>query len=576
MAPLRGLLRSSIALCSAAACLCAAACSEPEPEWPDQFGYATSAQFLTVNAGSELGATTGADAIASRLFPGVFVHGPEGQFIPSRDFATASVVDVPGVAGPAPFYSGEGSVPDAPAGSVIDYVIAQGARYSDDVEVTCDDFLLAFTAGVMKETFHSAVPLMHQVDHVDCAPGAKQFRLFFKPGLGSRWRELFSPGTVMPSHVVAQAVGWDSQQLVDALDRRDPDELASVAEAYGAAFRLDAPEGVSIPSSGPFMIESRTPEGALILVRNEAYPGDPAELDKIYMWPAGADVAELAANNDLEIADLVGSGFPAWVDRDDPKNRFDVQSVEGDLNEVLALGNAGVFASNAARRAFASCVDPVAVAAASSKVAGVEVAPMGLRLTTADDPINDNLSDIAQAHITADVAGAEVLRDATVRIGYVGPDPRKAAMVQAIAASCAQAGVTVVDVSDQASYPSDVIRTSDASDYGFGAAQSEDPAAQWSQSWSVSEVIDGAADALLVAIDPYYSYPTSNATVSDVESLRAEEQRLWATVPTVPLSVQPRTLVFDRRVANVVAHTALAGIGWNMDRWAQAQEGEKK
>ena len=119
MAPLRGLLRSSIALCSAAACLCAAACSEPEPEWPDQFGYATSAQFLTVNAGSELGATTGADAIASRLFPGVFVHGPEGQFIPSRDFATASVVDVPGVAGPAPFYSGEGSVPDAPAGSVI-------------------------------------------------------------------------------------------------------------------------------------------------------------------------------------------------------------------------------------------------------------------------------------------------------------------------------------------------------------------------------------------------------------------------------------------------------------------------
>ena len=63
-----------------------------------------------------------------------------------------------------------------------------------------------------------------------------------------------------------------------------------------------------------------------------------------------------------------------------------------------------------------------------------------------------------------------------------------------------------------------------------------------------------------------------DAAMSDVERLRESEEALWEELPVLPLSAQPRIFVIHESVGNVVVHTGLAGIGWNMDRWQVASE----
>src|SRR5699024_11537077 len=60
------------------------------------------------------------------------------------------------------------------------YTETEDATYSDGTPVTCDDFLLAYTAGQMQEMFGSNMPLMEQVESVACAPENKKFLVKFQ------------------------------------------------------------------------------------------------------------------------------------------------------------------------------------------------------------------------------------------------------------------------------------------------------------------------------------------------------------------------------------------------------------
>ncbi|AKK03272.1 ABC transporter substrate-binding protein [Corynebacterium epidermidicanis] len=499
----------------------------------DHFGYAVGTPLLTTNAATTLGASTNADIIGGRMFPAVFVKGPSGQFIPNRDIATAQVI-------PAPQQR-------------VEYTINSTASYSDGVPVTCTDFLLAYKAGSLRGLFNSLVPLMEQVDRLECAPGEKKFSVVFKTDVGSRWRSLFGPGTVVPSHAIAHRVGMSEEQLVAALQSENSGALMPVAKVWREGFDLKHFDPELQVSAGPYKIASVADNGALQLVRNESFNGDVASIEKVMMWPRSANLAEVNQANSVEVADLIGVGEVSWVNRDDPNNRFTIERTPGHLTEQLTLGNAGVFASAPARQAFAACVDQNAVAAASSKAAGVEVPPVWTHLTSVADSINPQLEGVIAKHRHTDLAVAERLRGVTIRVGYLGPDERKKEMVAAIAASCAPAGITVVDASVENQSFEDIHRIQ--------------------QTPSGVEVeVPGTIDALLHAADPNVGFGHINGDIGDVEKLRAEEQRLWDESDVIPLASQPRTLIYDKNVANIVVNTAQSGIGWNMERW---QEGKK-
>lgn len=510
-------------------------CSSNSDQAPKDFiGYALNAPVITTNAGTTAGASTSAQMVAGRLYPAAHLEGPKGQLIPNSDFLSTQVL--PG-----------------PNQKVI-FTFAQEAKFSDGAPVTCDSMLLAFTAGSMPDLFNSYLPLTQQVERVECAPKSRQATVVFKPGFGARWRELFGPGELLPAHAVAAKVGMDLNQLNAALYSRDEEALRPVAEAWSKGFNLANFDPALQVSSGPYRIEGIGERGEIKLVANPHYTGAKPNVPRLIIWPRGADVEALHEAGEVDVAELPSVEAASWVDRNARHNTFEVEAVASGLGEQLVLGSAGVFYDAQARRSFAACVDQAKVAKVSSDISGVQVEPLVTRTVRASDPVVQQLRDVSEPHLAVNLKEAKKAEGLTVRVGYAAPDERRAAMVAAIADSCKQAGITVVDASGEGS-------TMEALPRVF----LKEP--------DLEVHTEGSIDALIKTVDPQEEFPQIRTLSTDVAAAREAERVSWEEVRTVPLATLPRVFVYDRRIENLVINTHTGGIGWNADRWGL---GEKK
>ncbi|WP_414017489.1 ABC transporter substrate-binding protein [Corynebacterium ulcerans] len=492
------------------------------------FGYAVDDYLVTTNAGTNVGVSTNAQLMAGRLYPSAYVSGPKGQLIPNRTLVETQVL--PG-----------------PNQQVI-YKIADSAVYSDGKPVTCDAFLLAFTAGSMNSLFESHMPLAQQVDHVECTAGSKQATVVYKENFGARWRQLFGAGVLMPAHAVAAKAGISLEELNRLLKSRDYAALTRIAEIWNNGFNLKHFDPELQVASGPFKIESVGDKGEVVFVRNDLYNGEKAALDRLVVWPRGIDLNELRNKGSLQIADVTNTDLISWLDRNDSHNPYTVAAETGLLTDSLILGDAGIFSDVEARRALAACVDQASVAKASSTASGVDVQPVYARTVRATDAVNAQLRDIIEPHVHVNIDVAKRLEGKTIKVGYDGPDPRKKAMVEEIRKSCAAAGITIEDAAKEAASLADLSHTH-VTDSGVGLVE------------------EGTIDAILMAVDPSSEYADVASLSNNVQATRAAERRSWEEVPTIPLASQPRVFVVDKAVGNVVTNTDLSGIGWNMDRW---------
>lgn len=490
------------------------------PPSTDYFGYQANSGLSTTNAGSALGTANNAQVLSGRLYPSAYVSGPNGQMIPNTDLVKTEE------------FPGEQR-------SVL-YTLSDKATYNDGAPVTCDDYLLAYKAGTMSELFDSHMPLMDQIDTLQCGPGKKTFLVTFKPGQGDRWRYMFGPGTVVPSHAIAKKAGMSQEDLLGALYAEDADQLAEVARLWRDGFDTDNFDPDLQVSFGPFVIDRVGRQGEVVLKRNDHYYGNPATLEHITVWPKDANTAGLLQSGNLKVIDAPEAN-PGWLDRNAPDNPFEIESMVGDLTDSLVLSHSGLFADQGARQAFAECVDQGEIAKVSSEAFGVDVPPVYTHSVRHTDPMVQHLKNVVEEHAHTDIDKASALSGETIRVGYLGPDERLSKMVDSLKKSCEPAGITIEDVSDADSSPARL-----EPDSGEEAPQ---------------------ADAFLTAVDPLREQGGVSANMKDYEDLRKMEQQLWDEVNVIPLAGQPRTFVIDRAVRNVVPYTGLSGIGWNMDRW---------
>lgn len=496
----------------------------------DYFGYAIDDYLITTNVSTTVGFSSNAHQLVGRLYPGVYVNGPKGQRIPNSDLV--QVRALPG------------------AQQRVEYRISDKAVYSDGQPITCDSFLLAFVAASARPLFDSYIPLMDQVERVDCTPGSKLATVVFKEDYGDRWRFLFSGGSLLPAHAIAAKLNLSLEAFNQALQTYDANLLPDIAQVWNTGFDLQAFDPQLQVSSGPFFIESVGAQGEVTLSRNDKYYGEKPVLDKLVVWPKGTDLQKLATEGNLQIAEVDSVAETKWIDRNDPENIYDIEATAGVLTDHLILGSAGVFESKESRQAFAACVDQAAVARASSKSSGVTVDPVATRTIRARDSINQHLSDITDPRLGLDFDAARKLEGKTVRIGYFAPDARKAAMVESIRSSCAEAGITVEDASADFASIGNLPRT-------------------FENSYGTTFTTDGGADAMLQALDPQYSFDAVQHVSNDIDAVRSAEAASWDEVETIPLASQPRVFIVDRSVKNVVHNTDLYGIGWNLDRWGE-------
>lgn len=493
----------------------------------DYFGYQVNTRLATTNAGTAFGDATGAALLSNRLYPATFVPGPGGQMIPNSDLVETEVISPQNDNDPLK----------------VVYTLSEEANFSDGAPVVCDDYLLAYKAGKLSAQFGSHMPLAKSIEEFHCGTGQKRFMVVFKPDSGDRWRYLFGPGTVMPSHKIAEKAGMNSEELFSALYNEDEAALEPVKQVwrYGFATAKEDFDPELQVSYGPFVIDRIGDSGEVVLKRNNEYYGDAANLEHVVVWPSTANTAELVAQDALQVIDA-DSQDPEWLDRDAEDNPFELYQEIGVQTETLTLSQAGVFTEDWARRAFAACIDQNRIAEVSSRESGLDVPPVYLRTLRHDDPINAHFESVAKPHQQTEPDKAQQLGGNTVRIGYLGPNERYAAMVEEIRSMCEPFGINVEDQS---------------AEYMSQNYLEMDPA-----TWMPT------IDAFLGPVEPLREYSAPEADIANIEDIKKAEEDLWESVPSIPLSAQPRVFVVDKQVTGSVPYTNVSGIGWNMDRWA--------
>lgn len=541
--------RKVVASCVSAIALAASACSgqsseedtasvPQEPESYGYFGYQVNSRLATTNAGTSFGDVTSAGLLSTRLYPGLFVPGPSGELIPNADLVETE--ELPPVAG-----SDQRSV---------QLTLEEDAVFSDGAPVTCDDYLLAYVAGTHPAEFASHMPLMNDIADFNCEPHGKRFTLTFNKDQGQRWRHMFGAGTIMPAHALAKKSGLSVKELNAALTVEDMQALAPVAEEwrYGFSVDKDQLDPELQVSFGPYVIDKVGDEGEIILKANEKYFGDAPAEEHVVVWPSDADAQKLADKGALRVVDAASEN-PDWLDStkdESGESPYEVTPMVGELTDTLTLSEAGIFAEPWARESFAACVDQQAVAQASSAASGVEVPPAYLRTVSATNPVAGGLDKVGKQHQGTDLAKAGDLNGTTIKVGYLGPDKRYAAMVEQLRASCESAGITIEDAS---------------AEFMSQHYLEMDP-----ETWAPT------VDAFLGPVDPQTEYSTVESSMKNSAELKKTEEALWKDVPSIPLSAQPRVFLVRRDVEGVLPYTGVSGIGWNMDRWHSTAPTDKE
>ena len=538
-----------ITSCVSAIALAASACSgqsseeetasvPQEPESYGYFGYQVNSRLATTNAGTSFGDVTSAGLLSTRLYPGLFVPGPSGELIPNADLVETE--ELPPVAG-----SDQRSV---------QLTLEEDAVFSDGAPVTCDDYLLAYVAGTHPAEFASHMPLMNDIADFNCEPHGKRFTLTFNKDQGQRWRHMFGAGTIMPAHALAKKSGLSVKELNAALTVEDMQALAPVAKEwrYGFSVDKDQLDPELQVSFGPYVIDKVGDEGEIILKANEKYFGDAPAEEHVVVWPSDADAQKLADKGALRVVDAASEN-PDWLDStkdESGESPYEVTPMVGELTDTLTLSEAGIFAEPWARESFAACVDQQAVAQVSSAASGVEVPPAYLRTVSATNPVAGGLDKVGKQHQGTDLAKAGDLNGTTIKVGYLGPDKRYAAMVEQLRASCEPAGITIEDAS---------------AEFMSQHYLEMDP-----ETWAPT------VDAFLGPVDPQTEYSTVESSMKNSAELKKTEEALWKDVPSIPLSAQPRVFLVRRDVEGVLPYTGVSGIGWNMDRWHSTAPTDKE
>ncbi|KXF49900.1 peptide-binding protein [Rhodococcus sp. SC4] len=536
-------------------------CSEEGEQIPS-IGYAIDNTVTTYNANSVAGAVSGARQAFARVLPGFNYTGPEGGPVADTDIGTANAM--PGDA------------------LTIQYKLNPNSVYSDGVPMSCDDLVLTWAANSGRFPMFDAASTAgySDIDRVDCQTGAKDAVVTFKAGRNvTDWKSLFGATSMMPAHVVASAAGVPD--VVAAVQNSDVDALTRVADFWNDGWTM-APGDLDLakfPASGPYKVESLSEDEGLVLVANDRWWGNRPATSRIVVWPKSSDVSARIGDGSVEVVDVAAGSAP-----DLDLGGFDVTEVPSRSVEQFVLSTSGLFENAAGRRAFAACLpreelaSKFGIATESDEAGAAAGGPVDTRVTAPDSLVHESVAGaVGGRYETPDTAAAaDALADtgntsATVRVGYLGPNPRRAEIVAAVAAACAPAGITVQDVASPEFTPSmlrdgqvDVVLAGTAAAPGAAGTAAATTAMYALRSGIRSNFGDysnGRVDQIVdqLAVD--------SSTATQLSLSTEAENILWSDVPTVPLFDQPRTVAFATGLQEGAINPTRSGAGWNMDRW---------
>lgn len=520
----------------------------------DSVDYAVDGALVSYNTNTVAGAASGGPQAFARALTGFTYHGPEGQIVGDHDFGTTNLV------GRNPL--------------VLDYEIKPEAVYSDGKPVTCDDMVLAWAAQSGRFPAFDAATRAGYTDiaTVECVPGQKKARVSFAQDRPfTDYGQLFTATSLMPAHVLADELGLGDGGVTRALLDNDGPVVERIAAAWNTVWDLTPDLDLArFPSSGPYKLDSVSADGSVVLVANDKWWGTMPITGRVVVHPRSSDMQDRVDEGAYDVVDIA-SGSLGTLNLPDDYQRSESASAGV---EQLLFAPQGPLAAVPARRAVALCTPRDVIAR------NAEVPVVNSRLNTATEDAYGAAETTPEAGEFA-VANPDAARAAlggqplTVRMGYQTPNARLAALVGAIARSCAPAGITVEDVAGSDTGPLalrnneiDVLVAGTGGAAGSGSSGSSAVDAYTLHSANgnnlpryANERIDGIISTIAVINDP-----------KEIARLLAEAAPiLWGDMPTLPLYRQQRTLVTSTNMFAVSANPTRWGAGWNMDRWKLSQ-----
>ena len=520
----------------------------------DSVDYAVDGALVSYNTNTVAGAASGGPQAFARALTGFTYHGPEGQIVGDHDFGTTNLV------GRNPL--------------VLDYEIKPEAVYSDGKPVTCDDMVLAWAAQSGRFPAFDAATRAGYTDiaTVECVPGQKKARVSFAQDRPfTDYGELFTATSLMPAHVLADELGLGDGGVTRALLDNDGPVVERIAAAWNTVWDLTPDLDLArFPSSGPYKLDSVSADGSVVLVANDKWWGTMPITGRVVVHPRSSDMQDRVDEGAYDVVDIA-SGSLGTLNLPDDYQRS--ESASAGVQQLL-FAPQGPLAAVPARRAVALCTPRDVIAR------NAEVPVVNSRLNTATEDAYGAAETTPEAGEFA-VANPDAARAAlggqplTVRMGYQTPNARLAALVGAIARSCAPAGITVEDVAGSDTGPLalrnneiDVLVAGTGGAAGSGSSGSSAVDAYTLHSANgnnlpryTNERIDGIISTIAVINDP-----------KEIARLLAEAAPiLWGDMPTLPLYRQQRTLVTSTNMFAVSANPTRWGAGWNMDRWKLSQ-----
>jgi ABC-type transport system substrate-binding protein len=392
-----------------------------------------------------------------------------------------------------------------------------------------------------------------------------------------------------PAHIVAKLAGLSSTaDIKKAYEANDTATLQKIADAWNSGLKTDKGFQPDVwVSGGPYTISDYQPDQSVTLSRNDKYWGPPGAADKIVFRIITDDTAQVQALANQEVQ-VIGP-------QPDPDLLNQLKGVSGVTSQV----NGGftfehfdfnfqnpLFQDAAVRQAVAYCIPRQDILDKLIKPIDDKAVLIQNRMFFPfQKAYQDNSGgqydtvNIAKAKSTLEAAGYTLNGNVYEKNGQKvefkllhKDNARRSSEQQLIAASCAQAGISVLDDSDP--------KWSDRAGNGqFDAAVF---------AWVGNPLLSSQKSIYKTPADKtnlnqnfgYYSNPEVDKLMDTLASepdptklataANQADKLIWADLATIPLFQFPDLVAFSDKVSGVTYNPTQFGLTWNDQSWAVA------
>ena len=459
---------------------------------------------------------------------------------------------------------------------VVTYKIKPNVRWSDGRPWECRDFYLAWLAGSGTTPYFTPAST-RGLDRAtaECRDNNTFVETYRSPY--ADWRRNYLQHTILPAHILEQETGISDVTTLRPASA--PAELKRAAEFWNngwTGFNLK-----TMPASGPYQFGSSTSTTQTVLIRNNAWlgnPGGPAMLVFTAVADGAAAVAGLA-NRQIGVVQLPADSLLADRLRELSTRGVTFETRGGATVEHLDLNLASPLLKDpVVRTAFAQCIDRNKLVDELVRGVRPEAQPLGSLVFLPGDARYEDLysdkmvADGQKAQVTLErggwVLGSDgVYSRAGQRLSFAishDGSPSHSQEVDLIRAQCRLAGMEIAS----RPLPDDLDDTMAHGQFDVVLTASSRIPRVWSAAdhYETNGVLNHqhysnpALDTALGVAETEYSEPSQLDALAKVDRLLADD------LVSLPLFQIPVIWAYTNNIDSVYRQ-ASDGVTWNANEW---------